>query len=136
MKRMITNCAAGIVLLAAATTTHSCIFGVPDGEYVYNTVWQSDQAPLSPLHVNGLTLDFTCNCTITLDTDSGSTQYFAIYDCNIENAYFQNLTIPIDGTSVTFIDGIRTGTTLDLSWRLDSDMSLHTTRLQLVKEYD
>ena len=131
MKSLINLSAVGFVLLAASSTT-SCIFGGLDGEFVYKTTWESDGPPFAPLSPTDRTIDFECNCIVTIPTGQNSMQYFGIYDCNVANAYFQTLTIPVDGTSVTLIDGIRDGSTLTLHWRLDSDMSLHTTSLNIV----
>lgn len=136
MKNLINLSAIGFVLLAAGSTTTSCIFGGIDGEFVYKTTWESDGAPFAPLSPTDLTIDFNCNCIVTIFTGQNSMQYFGIYDCNVSNAYFQTMTIPVDDTSVTLIDGIRDGSKLTLHWRLDSDMSLHTSSLNIVTQYN
>lgn len=128
MKRIDFRCLATLPIMAAALTDTSCIFEAPGDEF-YRTLWISDEVPLGPFEVDELTLEFLCENCISLKTDSSTIVSYGTYDSNEQTAVFHDLTMDLQGLTITFVDAQLSGETLFLRWRVENSVYPFTTAM-------
>ena len=114
--------------MAAALTDTSCIFEAPGDEF-YRTLWISDEVPLGRFEVDELTLEFLCENCISLKTDSSTIVSYGTYDSNEQTAVFHDLTMDLQGLTITFVDAQLSGETLFLRWRVENSVYPFTTAM-------
>lgn len=129
MKRIDFRCLATLPIVAAAFTGTSCIFEAPGDEF-YRTLWISDEVPLGPFEVDELTLEFLCENGISLKTDNSTIISYGTYDSNEQTAIFHDLTMDMQGLTITFIDAQLSGQTLFLRWRVENSVYPFTTAMR------
>lgn len=128
MKRIDFRCLATLPIVAAAFTGTSCIFEAPGDEF-YRTLWISEEVPLGPFEVDELTLEFLCENGISLKTDNSTIISYGTYDSNEQTAVFHDLTMDLQGLTITFIDAQLSGQTLFLRWRVENSVYPFTTAM-------
>ena len=133
MKRMtlltITTIASGLI-------SSSCIFDSPQDDEFYRTLWKSDFAPLGPLEVNTLTVEFLCNNYISICTSPDEVKIYGSYSCEGYKAVFQGLTLHLDGYEITFLEAERSGDYLFLTWSINVEVYPFTTTLHRLSDYE
>lgn len=123
-----------IPVMTAAFMNTSCIFDAPGDEF-YRTLWESDEAPLGPFQVEEMTIEFLCENYICLKTDSSTITSYGTYSSNDQTAVFQDLTLELEGHTITFIDAQLSGSTLFLRWRIENSVSPFTTAMHRLTSY-
>jgi hypothetical protein len=128
MKRIDFSCLATLPIVAAALTGTSCIFEVPGDEF-YRTLWTCYEVPLGPFEVEELTLEFLCENCISLKTGNSTIISYGTYDSNEQTAIFHDLTMDMQGLTITFVDAQLSGKTLFLRWRVENSVYPFTTAM-------
>lgn len=124
MKRTFFLCGLTFLLLFAAT---SCIFDAP-GDKFYRTLWKSDE--------EGLTLEFLCENYICIKTEGSTITSYGTYSFNDRTAVFQDLTLELEGQTISFFDAQLSGETLFLRWQNESSTDLSTTTMHRLRAYE
>ena len=135
MKRIINTLTAVLLWIAAAFGSTSCIFDGP-GDTFCRTLWTSSSAPLGPLPVKRLTLEFLCGQAISIRTDSLPHIIYGTYESDESTAIFQDLNMTIEDHTVTFIDASLNGDILFLRWRIENSLYPFTTAMHRHTEYE
>ena len=125
---------------------NSCIFDNDINDRFYRTLWECTEVPLGPFQADELELEFMCGGTVRLQSDALPSPIYGTYETDGENAFFQNLTIEIEGHTVTFIDASVSwrgsgqdsgyGDTLFLRWRIENSVYPFTTPMHLLTSYN
>ena len=129
-----TFCRCVIVIMAAALMNTSCIYEAPGDEF-YRTLWESDEVPLEPFHVEEITLEFLCGNYISLKTYGSTITNYGTYSCNDQTAVFQDLTLELEGHTITFIDAQISGNTLFLHWLTEDSLDPFTMTMHRLSSY-
>ena len=136
MKR-ITNKPAAVALgVMAVFGMNSCIYESDLNDRFFRTLWECTQVPLGPFQADELELEFMCGGTVRLQSDALPSPIYGTYETDGENAFFQNLTIEIEGHTVTFIDASVSGDTLFLRWRIENSVYPFTTPMHRLTSYN
>lgn len=135
MKRFALPSMAILIGVAIALTSTSCIYEAP-GDLFYRTLWESDEDSSAPSEIDSITLEFLCENAITLKTGNSSIVNYGTYDSNSRTAVFHDLTLEIEGDTITFIDAYRTDNNLLLRWRYGGNSSeTFTTSMHRLSAY-
>jgi hypothetical protein len=118
----------GLAAFISLTAFSSCIFEAPGDEF-YRTLWISEEVPLGPFEVDELTLEFLCENGISLKTDNSTIISYGTYDSNEQTAIFHDLTMDMQGLTITFVDAQLSGKTLFLRWRVENSVYPFTTAM-------
>ena len=136
MKR-ITNKPAAVALgVMAVFGMNSCIYESDLNDRFFRTLWECTEVPLGPFQADELELEFMCGGTVRLQSDALPSPIYGTYETDGENAFFQNLTIEIEGYTVTFIDASVSGDTLFLRWRIENSVYPFTTPMHRLTSYN
>ena len=117
-----------IPVMASALIYTSCVIDAP-GDKFYKTLWESDEVPLGPFPVEELAIEFLSENGIILTLDNGTVVCHGPYDSNDITAIFHNLSLRIQGRTITFIDAQLSGSVLFLRWRIEDSVYPFTTAL-------
>lgn len=115
---------------------NSCIFDNDINDRFYRTLWECTEVPLGPFQADELELEFMCGGTVRLQSDALPAPIYGTFETDGENAFFQNLTIEIEGYTVTFIDASVSGNTLFLRWRIENSVYPFTTPMHRLTSYN
>lgn len=151
MKRTLLNRLASLPALASAIfVSTSCIFEKPENDDFYRTLWKSSDAPLEPLHVDAITLEFLCNEDVCIILDENHIIYGSYSpdgsttELNDLKAYLKsdsgaNLGLYIKeggDITVTFLEAQRNGDILSLLWQIEGIPETFTTTLHRLSDYE
>ena len=132
MKRNRQTHAAVTLWAMAVLGLSSCILeSGPDNKFS-RTLWECDEVPLGPFQVEELALEFMCDGTVLLQCDAFDSPVYGTYTTDGMTAFFQNLTIEIEGHTITFIDASGSNDTLFLRWRIENSVYPFTTPMHRV----
>ena len=115
---------------------NSCIFESGLNDRFCRTLWGCTEVPLGPFQADELELEFMCGGTVRLQSDALPAPIYGTFETDGENAFFQNLTIEIEGYTVTFIDASVSGNTLFLRWRIENSVYPFTTPMHRLTSYN
>ena len=125
---------------------NSCIYESDLNDRFFRTLWECTEVPLGPFQADELELEFMCGGTVRLQSDALPAPIYGTYETDGENAFFQNLTIEIEGYTVTFIDASVSwrgsgqdsgyGDTLFLRWRIENSVYPFTTPMHRLTSYN
>ena len=115
---------------------NSCIFDNDINDRFFRTLWECTEVPLGPFQADELELEFMCGETVSLQSDALPAPTYGTYETDGQNAIFQNLTIEIEGHTVTFIDASVSGDTLFLRWRIENSVYPFTTPMHRLTSYN
>ena len=115
---------------------NSCIFESDLNDRFCRTLWECTEVPLGPFQADELELEFMCGGTVRLQSDALPAPIYGTFETDGENAFFQNLTIEIEGYTVTFIDASVSGNTLFLRWRIENSVYPFTTPMHRLTSYN
>ena len=115
---------------------NSCIFDNDINDRFYRTLWECTEVPLGPFQADELELEFMCGGTVRLQSAALPAPIYGTFEAAGENAFFQNLTIEIEGHTVTFIDASVSGDTLFLRWRIENSVYPFTTPMHRLTSYN
>jgi hypothetical protein len=127
MKRIRNKPAAVALGVMAVFGMNSCIYESDLNDRFFRTLWECTEVPLGPFQADELELELMCGGTVRLQSDALPSPIYGTYETDGENAFFQNLTIEIEGYTVTFIDASVSGDTLFLRWRIENSVYPFTT---------
>ena len=116
----------------AAFGLSSCIYDNDLDDRFYRTLWECNEVPLEPFQAGELALEFMCNGTVRLECDCFDSPIYGTYTTEGQEAFFQNLTIEIEGHIITFIDASVSKDTLFLRWRIEDSVHPFTTPMHRV----
>ena len=158
MKRIRNKHAAVALGVMAVFGMNSCIYESDLNDRFFRTLWECTEVPLGPFQADELELEFMCGGTVRLQSDALPSPIYGTYETDGENAFFQNLTIEIEGYTVTFIDasvswrgsglGVKSasgsapgsasgyGDTLFLRWRIENSVYPFTTPMHRLTSYN
>lgn len=136
MKRITDKAAAVALGVMAVLGLSSCIFDNDPNDRFYRTLWECTEVPLGSFQADELELEFMCGRTVCLQSDALPSPIYGTYETDGENAFFQNLTIEIEGHTVTFIDASVSGDTLFLRWRIENSVYPFTTPMHCLTSYN
>jgi hypothetical protein len=114
----------------------ACIWEGDISDRFYSTLWECTEVPLGPFQADELELEFICDGTVRLQSDALPAPTYGTYETDGQNAIFQNLTIEIEGYTVTFIDASVSGDTLFLRWRIENSVYPFTTPMHRLTSYN
>lgn len=147
MKRIRNKPAAVALGVMAVLGLSSCIFESYPVDRFYRTLWKCTEVPLGPFQADELVLEFMCDGTVRLESDTFEGSTYGTYETDGQNAFFQNLVIEIEGHHVTFIDasvswigsgadnGSRYCDTLFLKWRSENSVFPYITPMHRLTSY-
>lgn len=136
MKRIRNKHAAVALGVMAVFGMNSCIFESDLNDRFCRTLWECTEVPLGPFQADELELEFMCGGTVRLQSNALPSPIYGTYETDGENAFFQNLTIEIEGYTVTFIDASVSGDTLFLRWRIENSVYPFTTPMHRLTSYN
>ena len=146
MKRIRNKHAAVALGVMAVFGMNSCIYESDLNDRFFRTLWECTEVPLGPFQADELELEFMCGGTVCLQSDALPSPIYGTYETDGENAFFQNLTIEIEGYTVTFIDASVSwrgsgqdsgyGDTLFLRWRIENSVYPFTTPMHRLTSYN
>lgn len=136
MKRIRNKHAAVALGVMAVFGMNSCIFESDLNDRFCRTLWECTEVPLGPFQADELELEFMCGGTVRLQSDALPAPIYGTFETDGENAFFQNLTIEIEGYTVTFIDASVSGNTLFLRWRIENSVYPFTTPMHRLTSYN
>ena len=153
MKRIRNKPAAVALGVMAVFGMNSCIYESDLNDRFFRTLWECTEVPLGPFQADELELEFMCGGTVRLQSDALPSPIYGTYETDGENAFFQNLTIEIEGYTVTFIDANVSwrgsgsastasgsasgyGDTLFLRWRIENSVYPFTTPMHRLTSYN
>ena len=136
MKRIRNKHAAVALGVMAVFGMNSCIFESDLNDRFCRTLWECTEVPLGPFQADELELEFMCGGTVRLQSDALPAPIYGPYETDGENAFFQNLTIEIEGHTVTFIDASVSSDTLFLRWRIENSVYPFTTPMHRHTSYN
>ena len=136
MKRIRNKHAAVALGVMAVFGMNSCIFESDLNDRFCRTLWECTEVPLGPFQADELELEFMCGGTVRLQSDALPAPIYGTFETDGENAFFQNLTIEIEGHTVTFIDASVSGDTLFLRWRIENSVYPFTTPMHRLTSYN
>ncbi len=152
--------AAVALWVMAAFGMNSCIYDNDINDRFYRTLWECTEVPLGPFQANELELEFMCGGAVRLQSDALPAPIYGTYETDGQNAIFQDLTIEIEGYTVTFIDASASwrgagseadsgeagkedsgsdggyGDTLFLRWRIENSVYPFTTPMHRLTGYN
>ncbi len=124
----------GLVLIVLGTA-NSCIFEEPDDRF-FRTLWKSSETPLGPLPVTTITLEFLCGQNVSIKTDENGITSYGTYESDDKNVIFNNLSLTLEGHTVTFIDADISGESLVLHWKTEDSGIPLTTAMHRLSSYE
>lgn len=150
MERSLWKLLAPLPIMASAILVNSCIYDKPPGDEFYRTLWKSSDAPLEPLHVDAITLEFLCNGDVCILLDESHIIYGSYSpdgsttELNDLKAYLKsdsraNLGLYIKeggNITVTFLEAQRNGDLLSLLWQIEGIPETFTTTLHRLSDYE
>jgi hypothetical protein len=136
MKRIRNKHAAVALGVMAVFGMNSCIYESDLNDRFFRTLWECTEVPLGPFQADELELEFMCGGSVRLQSDALPAPIYGTYETDGENAFFQNLTIEIEGHTVTFIDASVSGDTLFLRWRIENSVYPFTTPMHRLTSYN
>lgn len=136
MKRIRNKHAAVALGVMAVFGMNSCIFESDLNDRFCRTLWECTEVPLGPFQADELELEFMCGGTVRLQSDALPAPIYGTFETDGENAFFQSLTIEIEGYTVTFIDASVSGNTLFLRWRIENSVYPFTTPMHRLTSYN
>ena len=151
MKRTLLNRLASLPALASAIfVSNSCIFEKPEEDDFYRTLWKSSDAPLEPLQVNAITLEFLCNGDVCILLNESHIIYGSYSpdgsttELNDMKAYLKSdsaatlgLYLQEEGEiTVTFLKAQRNGDLLSLLWQIEGIPETFTTTMHRLSDYE
>ena len=125
---------------------NSCIYEGDLNDRFFRTLWECTEVPLGPFQADELELEFMCGGTVRLQSNALPSPIYGTYETDGENVFFQNLTIEIEGHTVTFIDASVSwrgsgqdsgyGDTLFVRWRIENSVYPFTTPMHRLTSYN
>lgn len=135
MKTLTSTPTAVAIWAMAVLSISSCIYE-GSGDEFYRTLWECDETPLDTLDVNELRLEFLCGNAISIKTNTFPGIAYGRYETDGARAYFNELSIEIEGIQITFIEADRSGDSLILRWKTESSDELFTTSMHRLSSYN
>jgi len=121
---------AFVAAIFVTLSSVSCIYE-HYGDPYYRTLWMSDEPDFGVFSI-----DFLCENMMAVKADNAEFDDYGFYSTDGKAAFFDDLSISVEGLTAVFVEAHRKGDMLELVWQSVDDGKTGTMKLSRLSSYD